>query len=112
MTTARGHLTQKQKAVLMIQQDGKCAECGARLIAGLFDWDHIQDLQHEGDNKLDNFRAICTKPCHQQKTRKGIQARAKVERIAVGGRERKGPPMAGSRSSKWKRHLDGTISER
>lgn len=108
----RGHLTQKQKVELMLSQNGKCAACGQRLIAGMFDYDHIQDLQHEGNNDLDNWQALCTKPCHKDKTRRGIQARAKVERISVGGRERKGPPMPGSRASKWKRHINGRFTER
>lgn len=109
---ARRHLTQAQKAKVMLRQLGKCAGCGKRLIVGLFEFDHIQDLQHDGDNELDNWQALCTKPCHRLKTKKGVQARAKVERVAVGGRQRKGPPMEGSRDSRFKKHMDGRVSRR
>lgn len=110
--TQRGHLTQRQKAKVMLRQNGKCAGCGKRLIVGFFEFDHIQDLQHDGDNELDNWQALCTKPCHRLKTKKGNQAREKADRIAVGGRERKGPPMPGSRDSPWKCKMNGTTERR
>jgi len=37
---------------------------------------------------------------------------AKARRIATGGKTRKGPPMAGSRASRWKRKMDGSVVER
>ncbi len=110
----RAHLTQKQKAEVMLRQDGKCAlpSCRKRLIPGLFQFDHTQALEHDGDNELDNWRALCTKPCHQDKTKQDNQGRAKRDRIAVGGRQRKGPPVPGSRASGLKKHMDGSVSRR
>ena len=112
--TDRGHLTQKQKAVVMLRQDGKCGDpaCRKRLIRGLFQFDHTQALEHDGDNELDNWRALCTKPCHADKTKRDNQARAKRDRIAVGGRKRKGRPMDGSKASRFKKHMDGSVSWR
>lgn len=89
--TARKYLTQKQKAELMLKQSGNCAACGKRLIPGLFQFDHIQALEHDGDNELDNWRALCTKPCHKTKTKADKQGAAKRDRIAVGGKQSKRP---------------------
>lgn len=109
---ARRHLTQAQKAKVMLRQNGKCAGCGKRLITGLFEFDHIQDLQHEGDNEPDNWQVLCTKPCHALKTKRGSQARSKAVRLSVGGKQRKGPPMPGSRASNFKKHMSGEVSRR
>lgn len=109
---ARRHLTQAQKAKVMLRQSGKCAGCGKRLIAKMFEFDHIQDLQHDGDNELDNWQALCTKPGHRLKTKKGIQARTKAVRLSVGGKQRRGKPMDGSRDSPFKKHMSGEVSRR
>lgn len=90
--TARGHLTQKQKAELILKQKGKCAKCPTKLVAGMFEFDHIQDLQFDGDNELDNWQILCTCPpyrCHKVKTRKASKAASKMERVAVGGKQKK-----------------------
>ena len=102
--TNRGHLTQKQKAELLLKQNGRCAKCPTKLKAGMFEFDHIQDLQFEGDNELDNWQALCTtgNRCHQAKTRAASKASAHTERLAVGGKKSK----RGFRG--WKR-FDGTI---
>jgi 5-methylcytosine-specific restriction protein A len=108
----RRYLTQSQREDIVKDQDEKCAECGTPLISGHYEFDHIQALEHDGDNARDNWRAICTSPCHKAKTRKDHQARAKRDRIAVGGRQRKGPPMAGTRASGIRRRMDGTVERR
>lgn len=112
MDTDRRYLTQKQRAELVLAQGGRCPMCGNKLQPGHIEFDHIQALEHGGDNAADNWRAICTSPCHKLKTKADHQARAKRDRIAIGGRQRKGPPMAGSRQSKWKRRMDGTVERR
>lgn len=112
MSVARRYMSQKQRVELVLSQDGRCAICGEKLHPGNIEFDHIQALEHDGDNAADNWRALCTSPCHKDKTRADHQARAKRDRIAIGGRQRKGPPMDGSRQSKFKRRMDGTVVTR
>jgi 5-methylcytosine-specific restriction endonuclease McrA len=103
----RGYLTKKHKALLMLKQEGKCADCGEKLKTGMFEWDHIQDLQFEGDNELDNWQILCTCPpyrCHQKKTKRATRDSAHVDRIALGK-----PKSRGFRG--W-RKFDGTIVRR
>jgi hypothetical protein len=73
----------------------------------------VQALEHDGDNARDNWRAHLHLALPQErKRRKDHQARAKRDRIAVGGRQRKGPPMAGTRASGIRRRMDGTVERR
>jgi len=107
----RKHLTQKQRIKLMLFQNGYCPVCNNKLKPGNIEYDHIQALVHGGDNDPDNWRAICAVPCHRDKTRRDAQAGAKVKRLAF-GKPRKGQPLPGSRASRWKRKMDGTVVER
>ena len=107
----RRYLSQKQRAALCLKQDGRCTVCGNKLQPGNIEYDHTQALSHGGDNEADNWRAICAIPCHKEKTKADSQARHHVSRLAYGTPKRS-PPMAGSRKSRWKRHMDGTVSER
>lgn len=104
----RRSLSQKRRAELVLAQGGKCADCGKKLRPGMFDVDHRQALVHGGDNEPDNLVAICF-DCHKAKTRKDVQARAHGDRIAAGGRQRTGKPMDGSRNSKFKKKMDGSV---
>lgn len=112
MAVDRRYLTQKQRVELVLSQDGRCAMCGDKLRPGNIEYDHVQALVHGGDNAPDNWRAICADPCHRNKTRADVQAKAKADRLAVGGRQRKGPPMPGSRASKFKRKMSGEVVRR
>lgn len=108
----RKSLSQKRRAEIVLAQGGRCPECGNKLQPGHFEFDHIQALEHDGDNAADNWRAICTSPCHKLKTKADHQARGKRDRLIVGGRQRKGAPMPGSRASGLKKHMDGSVSRR
>lgn len=108
----RRSLTQKRRLEIVLAQDGRCTMCGNKLVAGHYEFDHIQALEHDGDNAADNWRAICTSPCHKQKTKADHQAKHKRDRIAVGGRQRKGAPMPGSKASGWKKPMFGPAERR
>lgn len=110
--TDRRYLSQKQRAELVLAQSGRCASCGSKLRPGNIEFDHIQALIHGGDNEPDNWRAICADPCHRNKTRADVQAKAKVDRIAFGGRQRKGRTMPGSRASGFKKCVSGKVVRR
>lgn len=76
-----------------------------------FEIDHIAALVHGGSNDMDNLRAICL-DCHKAKTRADIQARSKSDRIAAGGKQRRGAPIPGSRNTPWKRLMSGGVVRR
>lgn len=109
---ARRYLSQTRRLEICEAQGYRCSECGKPLIAGHYEFDHIQALEHDGDNASDNWRALCTSPCHKLKTKADHQARGKRNRLAVGGRQKKGRPMPGSRGSKFKKCMDGSVVPR
>lgn len=107
----RRSLSQTKRQAITQRQDGCCADCGRPLVPGHYDFDHIQALEHDGDNADDNWQALCT-ICHKAKTRLDHQARSKRDRIAVGGRKRKGRPLDGTRASGLRKRMDGTVERR
>ena len=106
----RRSLSQKRRAQICLAQDGKCFVCGDNLKPGQFEIDHRQALVHGGDDGDDNLRACCLN-CHCEKTRADIQANAKVKRIISGGRQRKGPPMPGTKASGIRKRMNGQVEE-
>ena len=107
----RRYLTQEERRTVTARQDEKCAECGKPLIPGHYEFDHIQALEHDGNNALDNWRALCTSPCHKLKTLKDHQARGKRDRLEVGGRQRKGRPLAGTKASGIRKRMNGEVQK-
>lgn len=73
------------RAEIMLRQDGRCADCGTRLIIGFFVFDHRPPLAlREPDdhvNDPDRLAAICW-TCDQQKTPKDLRAISKAKRLA------------------------------
>ena len=81
----RRFLPRRLRAEIMLRQDGRCADCGTRLIIGFFVFDHRPPLalREEGDdaNHPERLAAICW-TCDQQKTPKDLKEIAKTKRIA------------------------------
>lgn len=46
---------------------GRCELCGATLVAGEWDCDHLVALSRGGTNAIENLRVLC-RPCHKAKT--------------------------------------------
>ena len=73
------------RAEIMLRQEGRCADCGTRLIIGFFVFDHRPPLalREPGDNVNDPDRlaAICW-TCNEQKTPKDIKEIARAKRLA------------------------------
>ena len=109
--TDRRSIPIKRRVQIFLAQEGLCFVCKKQMRPGQWEVDHRQALIHGGDDAADNLKALCS-DCHKAKTAKDVKAKAKVARLATGGKTRKGPPMAGSRKSKWKRKMDGSIVER
>ena len=90
---------------------GCCADCGRKILPGGGpEYDHIIADEHGGDNSLANCQVLCTW-CHRPKTRAdmAITVRGRKARAQHIGANKPKRPMAGSRDSKWKRKVDGTV---
>jgi 5-methylcytosine-specific restriction enzyme A len=100
----------KLRAEIHLRQNGRCAICGMKLRVGQYEIDHIQALAHGGDNSVENLRAICM-PCHRDKTRGDVQGLRKAERISVGGKQRKGRPLPGTKASGIRKRMSGAVED-
>ena len=96
---------------------GHCHWSGKKINAALGDkWelDHIKPLHLDGENRESNLAPILVEQ-HKKKTSNEIKEKAKADRIRakhLGTKKKKGKPIPGSKRSKWKKKLDGTIERR
>jgi 5-methylcytosine-specific restriction protein A len=93
---------------------GKCAKC-ERPIAGSVRpaYDHIVPLIAGGGNRESNLQLLCVSPCHAEKTRadvaeKSMVARKRMKHLGI----RKPSRFPGSRDSRWKKRMDGSVVRR
>lgn len=90
--------------------EGMCAVCSLEASTGQYD--HIIPLIIGGQNRETNLQLLCV-PCHKGKTRLDVKLKAKVARVRkrhIG--IRKPSRFPGSRDSRWKKRIDGTVVER
>lgn len=111
------NFTPRQRAEIFRRADGKCQECGRRLGVGGERWEahHATGVWEGGRADVENGRALCAVPCHAALTGEQAGQRAEArrhERKQAGIRKQPRNPLAGSRASKWKRKMDGTVVER
>ena len=113
MTTRREFPT-KVKVAAFDRAKGNCEKCTARLFVGKFAYDHRIPDALGGEPTLENCTVLCL-VCHGEKTA-GIDQPtiAKVRHVRakhIGARTSR-TPMPGSRNSRWKRKMDGTVEAR
>ena len=69
----------------MLRQEGRCADCGTRLIMGFFVFDHRPPLAlrdaDEHANDPERLAAICW-TCDQHKTPRDLKEIARAKRVA------------------------------
>lgn len=107
----RTEFSRRTKVDAFTRADGRCECCGARLSVGKFEYDHIVSCSLGGDNSLDNCRVIC-RPCHKIKTRDDIRKTRKADRVKaahIGAKKRKGKPMPGTKASRIRKRMDGSV---
>ena len=105
------------KARIIKRQDGICGcGCGVKLgLAGeLIEFDHEQALILGGANDENNLRAL-RKPCHRAKTKRDVtqkstEARKRAKHLGLKPKSK--AQLPGSKGSKWKRRVDGTVVRR
>ena len=93
---------------------GKCYITGRKLMPGEFDFDHIIALCNGGENRESNLAPIW-RPAHKEKTAQDVAMKSKDRRVKakfLGIKPKSGAIIAGSKSSPWKRKVDGTIVPR
>jgi 5-methylcytosine-specific restriction endonuclease McrA len=85
LSPERRSVPRRVRAEIMLRQQGRCADCGTRLILGFIVFDHRPPirLRDEGDDVSDPDRlaAICW-TCHEQKTPNDLRSIAKTKRVA------------------------------
>ena len=73
------------QAEILLRQEGRCADCGTRLILGFFVFDHRPPLalrdQGENANDPERLAAICW-TCNEQKTPRDLKEIARTKRLA------------------------------
>jgi 5-methylcytosine-specific restriction endonuclease McrA len=73
------------RATILLRQDGRCADCGTRLILGFFVVDHRPPLAlrepSDDANDPERLAAICWQ-CDQEKTPKDLAQIARAKRLA------------------------------
>ena len=108
----RREFTKAIKLAAFQRANGKCENCTARLMPGRFEYDHRLADTFGGEPTLENCEVLCTN-CHDAKTHKSdIPAVAKSNRVRakhIGAKVKTRNPIPGSKASKWKQKLDGTV---
>jgi len=73
------------RGAILMRQEGRCADCGTRLILGFFVFDHRPPLalreKAEDANDPERLAAICW-TCDQQKTPRDLKEIARAKRLA------------------------------
>ena len=111
---SRKPLTDKQRLQLFIDEGGICCICGAKIDGVKSAWDeHIDPLWLSGTNAREN-RGVAHAKCARVKSAGESKDRAKVRSTSEKhfGAHRSSRPMPGSRRSRFKKRMDGTVVER
>lgn len=112
----RKALSPKQRMQLFVDRGGVCCICGGKIHVGER-WidEHVNPLSRTGTNDWDN-RGIAHEKCARSKTSQEASERSKIRSVATkhfgAGKKRKGAPMPGSKDSKWRKKMDGTVVRR
>ena len=94
---------------------GICQETGRRIgPADQWDCDHKTALCNGGEHRESNLRPVL-RAAHRKKTAKDVAQKAKDRRVRskhLGIKPRTANALPGSKGSKWKRRVDGTVIRR
>lgn len=93
--------------------EGRCYLSGIRLTPGTWEIEHIVAIINGGENRESNLAPVSKGKVHQEKTRedvkiKSISYRKKKANLGL----RKKSRFPGSKDSKWKKKINGTVVRR
>ena len=107
----RQSISPMRRLKLFEDAGGICYLCGLKIQAGqLWDVEHRIPLALGGADNETNM-SPAHKSCHAPKTVEdfGRIAKAKRQKAKHFGMNRPSNPMPGSRASKWRKRMDGTV---
>jgi 5-methylcytosine-specific restriction endonuclease McrA len=110
----RRSMTPLRRARIFDSHGGVCHLCGLRIAVGeAWEAEHIVALEISRDDSDANL-APAHVACHREKTREDAGRIAKAKRVRAKhiGAHRPKAIIPGSKSSKWKRRVDGTTVRR
>ncbi len=102
------------KARVFLRAKGRCQLCGRNLASGdKWDADHRKALINGGQNRECNLQIACDW-CHPEKTKRDLAEKSKTARIRANhiGIKRAKSLIPGSRATRWKRKINGTVELR
>jgi 5-methylcytosine-specific restriction protein A len=108
---ARREFSTKIRIAAMGRCKGYCENCGAFLRTGRFAFDHVNPDGLTGEPTLENCMVLCN-PCHDDKTRLDTHVIAKAKRreaLHLGVKKPTRNPLPGSKASKYKKKMDGSV---
>ena len=108
----RRKLSTTQRLALFLAAQGQCQACGWRLTPGQrWEVDHIVPMSLGGRHQADNLQVLCA-ACHGSKTNlhdRPVLSKAKRLQSRHLGAVRSRTTIPGSRRSKWRKRMDGTV---
>lgn len=117
-TTKRKHMTPRMRLKIWENHKGMCALCGGKIDGVRQRWivEHMRALELGGEDSESNMAPV-HEACAIAKTvgKNGDHARAaKAKRVKTKhlGIKKSKNPLPGSKGSKWKRKMDGSVVER
>lgn len=106
----RRRISTRERVDIFHRWAGICHLCATRITAGeRWDIEHVVPLAQGGDDYGDNLRPAHTR-CHAIKSKDDARNTAKAKRreaIHLGAKAPSRNPLPGSKSSQWKRRMNG-----
>lgn len=104
---------QRVRLRVFARANGLCEVCSRKLRPGdKWQADHTVAIVNDGENREANLRCICDW-CHKEKTRADVAEKSRARRIqAAHAGIRKPSSFACSRTSRYRKKIDGTVVDR
>lgn len=112
--TPRRRFSTRDMAAVFLAADGRCYLCGDRIDGKPWDAHHKRPLALGGEDTVANLVPVHV-ACHKAQTATEDVpriAKAKRQHAKDIGAKRSRQPMPGSRGSRWRKRMNGTVERR